>query len=253
MTVFVDHHDSVYSEKLNRRGKLQRQYDYFAKESAHQFGPEAFLVDFGPDRVTGAHFHSVDQFQIFFGAPGGLYQRHQIPGVELHYADAFHTYGPFSAADERIKFFTLRPCQGQFRGEMPAERDKLRYQGRRGIHVDLDPLMAVVATPGEVSAHDVIPREADGLAATLFIAGADAEIRPPSAAGTSGVYLCVLAGEVDAGDGPVGPLALGWTLQGEDSRPLRCGPDGARVLAMSYPDPPTPAAHDTADDATVVG
>ena len=75
--------------------------------------------------------------------PGARYQRHQIPAVELHYADAFVTYGPFSAGAERMRFFTLRPCQGQFKGEMPSERNKLRYQGRRGIHVDVGAHLAM--------------------------------------------------------------------------------------------------------------
>ena len=133
MTIFVAHDDANYTEEINRRGAVQRQFDYFGKTSAQQFGPEAFLVDYGPQRTTPAHFHSVDQFQVFFGAPGARYQRHQIPAVELHYADAFVTYGPFFTGEERMKFFTLRPCQGQFKGEMPSERHKLHYRGRRSV------------------------------------------------------------------------------------------------------------------------
>jgi hypothetical protein len=240
MTVFVDHRDAVYSEKLNHSGATQRQFDYFAKKSPQQFGPEAFLVDYGPERVTSAHFHSVDQFQIFFGAKGGRYQRHPIPAVELHYADAFVTYGPFSAGEERIKFFTLRPCQGQFKGNMPEERHKLRYRGRRGVHVDLEPQLAVEPATDEVIVETIIPRDDDGLSATLIIAGPHTEIEIPTADGTSGVYLCVLSGEVAQAEPTIGPMSLGWMAPGEGPTVLRSGSEGSRVLAMAYPYPPTP-------------
>jgi hypothetical protein len=246
MTVFVDHREAVYTEHVNSRGAQQRQFDYFGKESPHQFGPEAFLVDYGPERTTTAHFHSVDQFQVFFGAAGARYQRHPIPAVELHYADAFVTYGPFSAGEERIRFFTLRPCQGQFKGEMPSERHKLRYQGRRGIHADLEPFLASTAAAGDSTVEHVIPRHDDGLAASVVVAGPHASVRIDHGA-TGGAYLCVVSGSVECGDRSFGAFALGWDAADPDDRDdVVAGADGAVVLAMAYPSPPTPEAHDLA-------
>ena len=217
MITLVDHQEATYTEHVNSRGAMQRQYDYFGKQSPRQFGPEAFLVDYGPDRTTTAHFHSVDQFQIFFGAAGARYQRHQIPAVELHYADAFVTYGPFSAGAERMRFFTLRPCQGQFKGEMPSERHKLRYQGRRGIHVDVEAHLSTMPAAGDSSAIDLIAPEPDGLSARLVSAGAGAvaPTREPGAP-NSGAYVCVLSGYADVGGRAFGPLALGWVPAGDD-------------------------------------
>jgi hypothetical protein len=245
MTVFVDHREAVYTEDVNSRGALQRQYDYFGKQSAHQFGPEAFLVDYGPDRETTAHFHSVDQFQVFFGAPGSRYQRHEIPAVELHYADAFVTYGPFSAGAERIQFFTLRPRQGQFKGNMPGERHKLRYQGRRGMHVDLEPLLAESLPARQAIATDVIAPDADGLAARVVVAGPGAAVGLGQPHSHGGVYVCVLSGSIESGGRSFGRLALGWEDRGaeagcEPGDDAMAGAGGAAVLVMSYPYPPTP-------------
>ena len=250
MTVFVDHRDAVYTEELNSRGALQRQYDYFGKESAHQFGPEAFLVDYGPERTTTAHFHSVDQFQIFFGAAGAQYQRHAIPAVELHYADAFVTYGPFSAGAERMRFFTLRPCQGQVKGNMPAERHKLRYRGRRGLHVDLEPYLLPAPAEGESVAVDIIEPDADGLSATLLRTGPGAAVELERPAPNSGAYLCVLSGSVDVDGRTFGPFSLGW-VPPDDGRPVTVssGVSECAVLQMTYPFPPTPVAHDAAAGA----
>ena len=243
MTTFVDHRDAKYTEHVNARGAEQRQFDYFGKTSPHQFGPEAFLVDYGPTRTTTAHFHSVDQFQVFFGAPGARYQRHPIPAVELHYADAFVTYGPFSAGEERIKFFTLRSCQGQYKGEMPAERHKLRYQGRRGIHVNIESQVALESTTGDVVVTSVIEPHDDGLSAVLVVAGPATEIGYAPAGANSGSFLCVLAGEITDGDRVVGPFSLGWMAADDVGAPLTTGPVGAAVLRLTYPFPPTPVSH----------
>ena len=248
MITLVDHLEATYTEHVNSRGALQRQYDYFGKKSPHQFGPEAFLVDYGPERTTTAHFHSVDQFQIFFGAAGSRYQRHPIPAVELHYADAFVTYGPFSAGEERLKFFTLRPCQGQYKGEMPSERHKLRYQGRRGVHVDLEPHLA--ATPGgrRIDRH----RRHRARSTTGCRPRWCSPVPRPTSSSSrrlanSGAYVCVLSGSVDVGGRAFGPLSLGWVAADDDDAVvLSDGDTPAAVLRMTYPYPPTPEAHDAA-------
>jgi hypothetical protein len=249
MTIFVAHGDASYTEEAKRSGAVQRQFDYFGKSSEQQFGPEAFLVDYGPQRTTKAHFHSVDQFQVFFGAPGATYQRHQIPAIELHYADAFVTYGPFSAGVARFKFFTLRPRQGQFKGEMPGERHKLRYQGRRGLHFDLAPFMDVSPDAHEPRYSPIIERHDDGLSATLVTAGPGVDIALPAGGETSGTYTCVLGGEVDVTGhvgGPLGVHSLGWTLPGEATVMRTTEAAVTQVLCMTYPYPPTPVAHDVA-------
>ena len=58
-------------------------------------GPQAFLIEtYPPEQQTAAHFHSTDQFQIFFPAEGAYYQRTEIRSPLLHYSDAYTTYGP---------------------------------------------------------------------------------------------------------------------------------------------------------------
>src|SRR5262245_15707940 len=74
-------------------------------------GPQAFLVRFPADSRGGAHFHPVDQFQIFYGSDGSWFKNQEITSGEimLHYADAYVTYGPFGTkGPEPLEFFTLR-------------------------------------------------------------------------------------------------------------------------------------------------
>jgi hypothetical protein len=253
VTVLVGMPEATYNERTNSRGAQQRQYDYFGKSSSIRCGAEAFLVDYGPDRTTGAHFHSVDQFQVFFGSEGARYQRHQIPEVELHYADAFVTYGPFSASGERMRFFTLRAREGQFKGEMPSERHKLRYRGRRGLHLDVNDRLGrdrlERALPaGRTVEVPLIDEHADGLAATLISAGPGSEIVLPSTVATSGRYFCVLAGALLAGTRPVGPMALGWSAPDEPEQTVHTDHVAVTtVLTMTFPFPATPDAVDSRD------
>ena len=252
-TTFVDHRDAMYTEHLNPQGHAQRKFSYFGKNTPHAWGPEAFMVDYGPDRTGIAHFHSVDQFQVFFGAPGARYQRHPIPTVELHYSDAFVTYGPFSAAGERFRFFTLRPCQGQYKGTMPAERHLLEYQGRRGINVGLEPQLSINPAPGEVIVDEVIERHGDGLAATLIAAGPDSDVQLGSTEATSGRYLVVLTGGL-AGHGDSARFALGWTRPNEGASVVHTAASGVtRLLSMTFPYPPTPAARAAEDSSAASG
>jgi hypothetical protein len=241
-TTFVEHQDAIYTESSNANGHAQRKFGYFGKSTPHASGPEAFLVDFGPDRTSIAHFHSVDQFQIFFGAPGARYQRRSIPAVEVHYSDAFVTYGPFSAGGERFRFFTLRACQGQYKGRMPRDRRLLRYQGRRGIHVDLEPLLVSDPGHGEVSVRQVIERQDDGLSASLIVAGPATDVVLDSTDSTSGRYLVVLSGG-SVTPGCSAPLALGWTDPNQRLSVFRTAASGVtRLLSLTFPSPPTPEA-----------
>ncbi|HEX9506417.1 MAG TPA: hypothetical protein VGA62_10480, partial [Acidimicrobiia bacterium] len=50
----------------------------------------------------------MNQFQVFFPAPGAWYKRRSLHSVLVHYVDAFVTYGPFGSADQPLEFYTLR-------------------------------------------------------------------------------------------------------------------------------------------------
>ena len=241
MVVFVRHEEATPCRAAP--GSPHQSYDYFGRSSPLHIGPHGFLVDYAPHRDTKAHFHTVDQFQLFFGSPGSRYQRHALPRALLHYTDAFVTYGPFSTTEQPLRFFTLRPQESSLTAYMPADRDKLCYRGRRQYHVELDALLDREHPPrGEIVVEQLIPVEDDGLAATLVVAGACEEVElanPPVR--TSGTYVCVLAGEVVIDGKTYGERSLGWLAA--DCAPIVAGTTHAATTSlalMSYPNPPTP-------------
>ena len=97
------------------------------------------MVMLPPGYLGRAHFHEVDQFQVFFGGAGATYQRHEVPWAMLHYADAYTTYGPFQAGGSTLRFFTLRARPTLGTHYMPESRDKLVRRGRRTLHLALEP------------------------------------------------------------------------------------------------------------------
>ena len=246
MTEFVTLEGATVRDMVTEAGEHRRSHDYFGLTSPRKFGPEGFLVNYGPNRSSVAHFHSVDQFQLFFGVPGAFYQRHPISAAMLRYNDAFVTYGPFGAADEAMRFFTLWPEQGSFIGYMPEARDRLPYRGRRHLEVDLEGfLQRDLPGPGRIVVEELIaPEDDDGLGAWAFLAGPDAAVclSPDGAVVPNGQYVSVLRGEVELRGERFGPQSLGWVGPGDDPPVVEATAEGACVLLLRYPHPLTPEA-----------
>jgi len=70
---------------LNGEERYVSAYCGDAKSS----GPQNFLVGMPPHGNGRPHFHGGDQFQVFFGTPGSIYQRHPVTPVTVDYSDAY--------------------------------------------------------------------------------------------------------------------------------------------------------------------
>ena len=214
-----------------------RNREFFGSMGSSEPGPQGFLVEHLPAHTSvGAHFHPVDQFQVFFGSPGSFYKRSPMDAVMLHYADAYSTYGPFGTAEQPCSFFTLRAHGSAFTGYMPGSRDRLVRRGLRQQHVCLEHLCAGVLPEG-VRRDELIVSHSDALAASLLSCGPDQQIALDSLTTSGGQYCCVLAGEIVQGGRRFGPRSLGWCDPGAPMPDFRSGPEGARVLVMRFPVP----------------
>jgi len=223
-------------------------YDYFGQTSPFHFGPEAFLGDLGPNRSTRNHFHPVDSFQLFWGAPGSEFEGRDIPKYLLHYSDAYGVYGGFSTTDSRIQCFTLRPVPSAFTAYMSDPEQREFVLGRRNYDANIEPLLAdALPSDGKVITHTLMSPERDGLAAYLLTMGPEAEIPAElvSSPDSSGSYVCVLEGELEWDGVGYGPRALGWLPPGGKLpalRPSRDAEGPLRLVAMHFPSPLTSAA-----------
>src|SRR5690349_4353498 len=69
-------------------------------------GPQAFRITWGSGYISKAHFHEVDQFQIFTEGTAML-GKHPIGPVTLHYSDAYTPYGPIVVGQGPAIFYNL--------------------------------------------------------------------------------------------------------------------------------------------------
>jgi len=227
---FVRHADTLPRVVPVEDGEVRHLRHFFGDPGQLQPGPQGFMVGLPPHAVGRAHFHEVDQFQVFFPARGATYQRHPVDRVMVHYADGYTTYGPFAAGEAPLEFFTLRaqPTLGTW--YMPESRDRLVRRGRRTRHVDVPDAAPVTAGTAEVTR---LLADDDGMAVDRVQLGPGASCRAPGG-GPSGAYLCVLEGDLVHG-ATLGPRTLGWWSPGAPELELRAGPQGCDLVVLTFP------------------
>lgn len=237
-TIFVSPGDAFTRHITTATGQRRTKLEYVPSPGSEKAGPQAFLVTVPPDGVVPPHFHTVDQFQVFFGVPGATYKGHQLADCVVHYADAYSTYGPYRAAAEQVEFFTLRPAFTSYVGYMPEKRaDKIKKSGRN-IHVDLDHrAIENVPGPGGLVADTLIEPHADGLRAGLIRIGPGrAWAIPQVAASNAGRYDVVLLGSLVHEGRNYGARSVIWS----DSKagPVEIAADrsaGCVLISLEFP------------------
>jgi hypothetical protein len=204
--------------------------------------PQAFLVEMTAEdngvSEIGAHFHRVDQYQLFIGG-GGRVGSHVIAPeiVTIHYADAYAPYGPIVGTPTGINFMTIRmrpdPDGGGHFLRDPASLEVRKGKGGRTVSVDVHrtemPDTSVVE-----ALHG--PSE-DGLAIHRITAPAGAVINGPTPAGGGGQYLVVIGGSLrhNGQDHPTWSLVV--VQPGEEAATLEAGAEGLDLVVLGFPRP----------------
>lgn len=201
-------------------------------------GPDGYLVHMPPHTTTRAHFHRINQFQILFGAPGAIYQRHPIERPVVHYADPYTTYGPFGPGDEPMDFFTLRAKYEPYTGFMPEAREHLVGRPGRNIHVEVEPADDLTDAGPEPQC-ETLMEDGDGLLAELVTLGPGASIAGRDPSGTGGQYYCVIGGALQGEATRYEPKALLWVAPEDTPPTLTAAERGAQVVLMQFPSPPS--------------
>jgi hypothetical protein len=235
MTTFRSYEEVAESKVSQEPGRWR--LEYYDDRSGSSTGLLVFLVDSQPNREVRAHFHDADQFQIMFGGGGATYKRSTIPGVFLHYADAYTTYGPFGSGEGRFSFMTIRAKRAAVTAYMPESRDQLpaATQRRRHYVADVTPLLGA-ERPASGSRLTTVMGEddADGVRASLLSLAADEPVALPG--GEAPTYYLILDGAiVDAASRVYGPLSVGV---GDTADPgpgeFRASADGCSLLILRF-------------------
>lgn len=188
--------------------------------------PQGFLVFQPAGAITRPHFHETNQFQVFVGGSGRFGKKPAVP-LTVQYASGHTPYGPITAGDDGVVYYTLRQRWDPGAKYMPAMRDRLvRGRQRQRLVTPTDPM--------EGEEWLLLPEE-DGLAAkrVSLTAGESVQLDSPASAG--GQYHVIVNGSVTH-EGTVLPeRSCQFAGPGEQPVTLTAGSDGATVLMLRFP------------------
>ena len=239
--------------RVREEAKHFDSFVFFGSRTQDGGGPQMYMNLVDPGTELAAHFHRVDQFQVFFGTPGSVFQRKPIPPLFVHYTDAYSTYGPFRAAPgEPLLYATIRAESSNFGGVMPGARHQRPYLGDRQLSAAVEGWEQGDLPPsGRADVDTVLDQEADGLGAVLVRLGPDTSTELPLTQAVSGRALCVVTGDLRLAHATrrYGARSLGWI--GPDHGPVTvpAGPEGCAVLVLNFPSPATKTTRAAAAEA----
>jgi len=215
-----------------------RLHDYFGESVSVVDGPQAFLVEQDPHSEGKPHFHDVDQFQIFARGDGKM-GKHPVHPFSVHYADAFTPYGPISAGNEGLGYFTIRIIGATGNWPMPVNSDKIPRKPGQGIGrfftVNFESCKTPVAN-GQVVREMLWGPAPDGLAVVGFWMGSGA-VAMSDRSEEPGQYILVCSGSLIYEGQTYTEGALGLLAAGEEPVELRAGEAGAQLLLMQFARP----------------
>lgn len=234
---------SNYAQKVGsrfRRGQSWKVNLFGANSNVSSPELQAFRLDFNADQVLDAHFHIVDQFQVFVEGNGTIGKDSAGP-IVVHYADHHTGYGPLVASPYGMTYLTLRSKTDaglNFLRE-PHIREKLQPTKRRHrmssqIVLSNEPLLQHRT---EVSIEDALePREDDeGISVKMIRMGPHMTVKAPETKNSGGEYLIVLNGTLEHEGQSLPKYSLLFVRADEEPPVLTAGPLGLEIMATRFP------------------
>ncbi len=188
------------------------------------------------DSVIAPHFHEVNQFQVIVGGYGKL-GKQEVKPFSLHYTNGYTGYGPITADDEGISFFTLRNRFDPGAKFFPEGRSFMKPAKKRhrvSGHLELSDDEALKCRTSEALETAIEP-EADGLAAWFQRVAPGAKTHAPSPENSGGQYVIVARGTLIYDGNTFPELSCAYVSADAGPMPLEAGPEGLEVLVAQFP------------------
>jgi len=193
-------------------------------------GPEAVRARISEGYKVEPHFHLAAQFQLLL--EGTMeFPTFRLDAPAVHYTEHNVPYGPFVVRNGHDMLVLHTKPGGVVMMRDRARRYEANTRGREltgcAHEVGWEPV------PGHPGARRkvLIPASA-GPTAELVECPPDMEYRAPAPA--YGRYEVVQAGSVFVGGRKLGPKGLRFVDAGEEVAPLRCGPEGATLIVLTF-------------------
>jgi rubredoxin len=213
--------------------------------------PYAQLNCEDPGRVTGTHFHIVDQFQVVVSGKGTL-GRHHLAPYGVHFTRAYTPYGPLkSDPSTGFEFLVMRAHPDPGSQHLPMALDKLmQVPDRQPWQISRQlsfPAPLLGATSADVLLQtDPYIKDEQGLAAYTLVMKPNARTYAPDTSAGDGQYLVVVKGSLLLDNKEHKSLALAFVRPDEGPFQICAGDEGLEAIVLNFPRPLTRAASEAA-------
>jgi rubredoxin len=208
---------------------------YFFQPDKGSRLPQAFLVENSPHRMLRTHFHDVDQFQVIVDGDGTL-GKHAVRPFTVHFARAHTPYGPITAGDKGLTWFTIRARRDSDGAQfLPEQREQLEQAaGRNPWQISQDPVF--LESDGDVTLRAISGISDDrGLAAYSLRMKPNVTTLAPDPSGTGGQYLVVVRGSLQHDGREQRPLTISYVEPQGGRFELTAGKEGLDALVLNFP------------------
>ncbi|MBI3797585.1 MAG: hypothetical protein HY268_11555 [Deltaproteobacteria bacterium] len=193
-------------------------------------GPEAIRARISEGYEVEPHFHLAAQFQLLLD--GRMkFPTFQLEAPAVHYTEHNVPYGPFIVSREHDMLVLHTKPGGVI---MMRDKERRRQANTRGREitccaheVEWEPL------PGYAGARrKILIPASQGPSAEILECPAGMEYM--AAVPTYGRYEVVLSGSAEVDGKSLGPKSLRFVAAGEQTMPLKCGPEGVTLIVLTY-------------------
>lgn len=203
--------------------------------------PQALVAELIPNEKVPAHYHGVEQFQIFTEGTGKM-GRNVLGPITIQYKDNHTAYGPVLSGDLGLNFYAMRIRTGSEAkpryAHEPDYREKLRPSKRR--HLISGPVLVSSEVVMEHRKEPVWERvmegdHDDGLNAHVVRLGAGMEMDAPDPKRSGGYYIFVIQGEALHEGKPYPRWSMIAVTRDTDAYRMKAGPRGMEALVLEFP------------------
>jgi hypothetical protein len=205
--------------------------------------PTLYMVQQMPRTVVDAHYHVVAQWQVIVDGSGML-GRNAAKPVALHYADPYTGYGPITAGDEGVTYYTIRSmadpgAQYLTSPEAKAKLVAMRPAKRRYLYITADETKAStsrdLAIRTDTSVGTLVPPHDDGVAAWIVRMRPSGELAAPGGQNAGGQAMLVVGGALIHERAELRRMSCAFIPSGEGPMHLQASNEGAEVLLLQFP------------------
>ena len=244
--------NEIPPERVNRPGKNlpgspgALSTSFFRATPDTPDAPTAALNRYEGAKVSNAHFHNVDQFQVIMEGSGD-FGRHPVSPYCVHFSRAHTPYGPLhSSAETGWGFIVLRTRFDPGAQRFPWALDTLKEIPDRQPWQVTTRVSFPEATNG-VAVQDVPEiRDERGLYTQTIAMAPGARTMTPDRLGGDGQYVVVVKGSlVHDGVERAAPTVV-FVARDEPPIELEAGAQGLEAIIMNFPTPGARAVEDKA-------